>query len=160
MTTKITYEFIKQLADELHREVNIGYIIDYLTRVGLCYMDKDTSDLMAADSAVERIKSLLSPIAMGDIVLVFNKGTYVVIDTNPTAYPDGKHFRGIRVLLNAYGDWQIDVATRSEVFPTCEAICFATSKFDIKAVNEYCYDRYAAFNKIAELNDKLHALRG
>lgn len=159
MTTKITHDFIKRLASKNNRDVDVAHFLHYLVVVGLCFTDDKTDALVAEDSTIQRIEDMLRPITPGNIALVFNDGMYVVIDVKPAAAPDGKHFRGMKVSLEN-GVWKIDTSTRSKVFEMRDVLNFAISKFDIQALNEYSYDRYIAYTKIAQLDEKIGALRG
>lgn len=160
MDTKITYDYIKRLATKNNREVDVKHFLHYLSVVGLCTADEKTGDLVAEDSIVQRIGDMLNPITTGNIALVFNDGMYVVLDVKPAANPDGKHFRGMRVSMDQNGSWKVDTTTRSKVFSIQNALNFATSQFDIQALNEYSYDRYIAYTKIAQLDEKIEAMRG
>lgn len=160
MTTKITRDFIRHLADKNNRKIDTGHLLNYLVVVGLCFLDDKTNSIVAESSTIQRIEDMLSPIVAGNIALVFNDGTYVVLDTKPAANPDGKHFRGMKVSMDCNSDWRVDTTRRSKVLLTSNAVNFATSRFDIQALNEYSYDRYIAYTKIAQLDEKIGALRG
>lgn len=159
MTTEITHEFIKRLADKNNRDIDVDRFLHYLVVIGLCFTGDKSDVLVAEESTVRRIEDMLSPITVGNIVLVFNDGMYVVIDLG-TKHSDGKHFRGMKVSMDNQGAWRIDTAVRSNIFEMRNTLHFATSKFDVKALNEYSYDRYIAYIKIAQLNEQLGALRG